>query len=374
MDAVHFVDVSHHDWTRRGGALDWGRVAAAGLDAAMIARASYGDPQTFSPPTLHFGDYMRGARAAGIEVRGGYHNLIRGDQASINRQVDYLRRELDKYGTEFAMVDIEAYDELKQKNLTPRWSDVLRWNDRWHQVEQRVSAYYLARWYWRDYLGQPDLTVLNGPLFNASYGGGHGTCDQIYNAAGGHRAAGWVPYGGRGVDVLQFTDCASIPGITRDGLPASRAQTDANAHLGTKAQLHALLLGRTAAPSDTSPAGQEDDMTEQAVKDQIGRIETTLGCFIQGMTETLDQPGLEPGRHFTIAPNVHMNRVLAALGIGDGAAPAPVSPDLAPLITAIREEGTQNRAALETVRAALAAVQSDNADLRRRVAAALGGT
>lgn len=366
MDKVHFVDVSHHDWSRRGGPIDWDRVVAAGLHAAMIARASYGDPEVFSPPTLHFGDYMRGAKAAGIQVRGGYHNVIRGDQASINRQVDYLRREMDKYGTEFGMLDVEAYDELKQKGLTPRWSDVLRWNDRWHQVEQRVCAYYLARWYWRDYLGQPDLTVLQGPLFNASYGGGHGTCDQIYAAAGANRAPGWAPFGGRDVDVLQFTDVAAVPGIAPEGAPVSQARGDANAYRGSVAQFHALLLNGAASAMPM----EEDDMTpEQA--NQLSRIELTLGWLIQGAAATGDQPGLEPGRTFPIVPNLQLAALTGVL-TSTGAAPVPA--DLLPVIAAVRDEGTQARTAIDGLTTALAALQTENVELRKRLAAALGGT
>jgi len=86
-----YVDVSHYDRDRRGAPLDWATIAAAGLGGVMIARATYGDPAVFAPPTRYFGEHVDGARAAGYRACGGYHNLIRGDAASIGRQVDWLR-------------------------------------------------------------------------------------------------------------------------------------------------------------------------------------------------------------------------------------------------------------------------------------------
>src|SRR5262245_16863189 len=127
-----FIDVSHHNRRRRP--IDWHAVAASGLDKIMLARATYGDPAGYSPTTYYFGEFMTDARAAGYTMRGGYHNLIHGDEASINRQVDWLRRELDRYDAEWAMADIEPYSELrpppKGNGLWPRWSDVQRFHDR----------------------------------------------------------------------------------------------------------------------------------------------------------------------------------------------------------------------------------------------------
>lgn len=256
---VFWVDVSHHDWDRRGKALNWAQITAAGLGTVMCARASYGDPSTFAPATHHFGDYMADAKASGFTTRGGYHNLIHSEtQGGINRQVDYLRSELDKHGTEWAMCDVEAYEELVDMQLVPTWDDVLRFHDRWYQLENRVMAWYVARWVWRDHLGSPNLTGLRGPLINADYAGGIGAPAAIYASGRGDSGQGFVAYGGRAPDGLQFTDAATVPGITPAGQLPAEAQTDVNAYRGSLPQLVALLTAGTTPPTGDSPMATDD--------------------------------------------------------------------------------------------------------------------
>jgi hypothetical protein len=244
-----FIDVSYHDWDRRGGALDWAAIAAAGLGGVMCARATYGDPQVFNPPSPHFGDYMAGAKAAGFTARGAYHNLVRGDAASVARQVDLLRSTMDRYGGEWAMADVEAYPELVTRNLVPDWGTVQRFHDRWYAVEPRVMAWYIAEWMWAGKLGSPSLAGLRGPLINANYKGGDGTPKQIYAAAG---VAGWAEYettvngvtrrSGRPPDIWQFTSTANVDGASDS--------TDCNAFRGSIAGLAAVLTGRTQGGDD----------------------------------------------------------------------------------------------------------------------------
>lgn len=220
-----FVDVSHHDRDRRGAPLRWDLIAAAGLPKVMIARASYGDPQTFSPTTRYFAEFISGARANGYAARGGYHNLIHSpDQAGINRQVDFLRRELDAAGATFGMADVEPYPELRTNGLWPRWDDVRRFHDRWWSIEPRQMVWYIGRWVWRDWLGQPDLRLLHGMLINANYPGGDGTPQQIYLASGGDTGPGWSAYGGRTAEIWQFTSTGDVNGAS--------SRTDCNAYRG----------------------------------------------------------------------------------------------------------------------------------------------
>lgn len=230
-----FIDVSHHDRDRRGAPLDWGAIFGAGLGTVMMARASYGDPAGFNPTTRYFAEIQAGAKAAGYTVRGGYHNLIHGDTASIARQVDYLRRELDANSAHWAMADIEPYQELRDNGLWPRWADCLRLRDRWAQVETRVMVGYIGKWVWRDWLGSPDLREWPWPIINANYPGSDGTAQQIYTAAGGNTGPGWTGYGNHTPDIWQFTSTANVPGAT--------ANTDTNAYRGTLAQLRTLLTG-----------------------------------------------------------------------------------------------------------------------------------
>lgn len=237
MSETLWVDVSEHDWARRGGPLDWVKIRAA-TSPVMCARATYGDPGGFYRPTYHFGDLQAGAAFAGFILRGGYHNLVRGDAASMKRQVDWLRRELDAYGCRWAMADVERYPELLAADMWPRYDDVRRFQDAWYAAETRVMAWYVPRWVW-SYWGNADLTVLRGPLVQSHYADGiHGSPASIYAQAGGNAGVGWSDrYGGRYPDFWQYTSLASVDGAS--------AQTDVNAFRGSIDQLATVLIGET---------------------------------------------------------------------------------------------------------------------------------
>jgi MrcB-like, N-terminal domain/Glycosyl hydrolases family 25 len=207
------IDVSQHDWNRRGGNLDWVAVRRAGI-AGMCARATYGDPSGYHHPSYHFGDFVRAAKAAGLHVRGGYHNLVRGDQASINLQVDWLRRELDAYDANWAMLDVERYAELVSADMWPRWDDVRRFDDRWAAVEDRVLVGYLPPWNWNRHLGQPDLRAFRGPLIASNYPLRNNADEyrRLYARCGGDKGRGWASYGNRTSEGWQFSARAEVPG------------------------------------------------------------------------------------------------------------------------------------------------------------------
>jgi hypothetical protein len=231
-----FVDVSHHTRNDRGKELDWPAIAAAGLGTVMAARATYGDPQIFNPSTFFFGEFMDGAKAAGFSCRGGYHNVIRGDAASMARQVDLLRRELDRHNVEWPMADIERYDELVENGLWPRFDDVLRFQDRWYAVEDRVIAWYIPLWDWRDHLGQPDLTVLHGPLIGSAYeDNAHLPWQKLYEHEAPDGVRAFESYGGRMPEIGQIGSHAIVPG--------SGPNTDVNIYRGPVDDLVALLTG-----------------------------------------------------------------------------------------------------------------------------------
>lgn len=231
------VDVSQHDWNLRGGNLDWEAVRNAGI-VGMCARATYGDPAGFHYPSYHFGDFVRAAKAAGLLVRGGYHNLVRGDQASINRQVDWLRRELDAHDANWGMLDIERYAELVSSNTWPRWDDVRRFDDRWAAVEGRVLAAYLPPWNWQKHLGKPDLRPFRGPLIASNYPLKSKSDDyrRLYAGCGGNKGLGWLSYGNRVSEGWQFSSRAKIPGAA--------SICDVNAWRMTFDQLNALLTAK----------------------------------------------------------------------------------------------------------------------------------
>ena len=238
-----YADLSHHDWDRVKGELSWPSIRAATSPIVCI-RATYGDPAGWNRPTYHFRDMASGARAAGFSTIGGYHNLITGDIASQRRQVDWLRRELDAVSAEWAMCDVERYPELMTSGKYPRWSDVLRFQDAWYAVEQRVMAWYLPQWVWsRSDMGHPDLSRLRGPLVASRYpttvDGGPAT---VYRAAGGDSGPGWAAYGGKQPAIWQFSSTVNVAGAS--------GNTDVNAYRGTAGQLAALLTGGDMATLD----------------------------------------------------------------------------------------------------------------------------
>jgi len=232
--SVIYVDLSYHDWDRVNGRFDWAAIRRA-TSPVLCLRATYGDPQGYHPPSPHVADMAHGAAGAGFDVIGGYHNLISGDQASINRQVDYLRRTLDGIGAAWAMLDAERYPELAANGLWPRFDDVRRFVDRWHAVDHRVLATYLPKWIWEGDLGRSDLRVLDAPLVASDYGANPaGAPAAVYARAGGDSGPGWAAYGGVTPSIWQYGSNVACPGAS--------GQTDCNAYRGTLAQLRALLV------------------------------------------------------------------------------------------------------------------------------------
>lgn len=229
-----YVDLSQHDWNRCNGNIGWASIKAA-TSAAVCLRATYGDPGGTNYATLHFQQMAKDAKAAGFTLVGGYHNLIKGDQASINRQVDWLRSELDKAGSNWAMLDVERYEELVANGLWPRWDDVQQFAARWAKVDDRVLAGYIPRWLWEGHLGKPDLRLFPGPLVSSNYGNNPDRTPKLaYVDRGGDASSGWAAYGGRTPEILQYGSNTNCPGAS--------GQTDSNAFRGTFADLTKLLL------------------------------------------------------------------------------------------------------------------------------------
>jgi hypothetical protein len=232
---VFTIDVSQHDWKRQGGNLDWVDIQNAGI-AGMCARATYGDPAGYQWATHHFGAFASGARSVGMGLRGGYHNLVKGDQPSINRQVDWLRRELDKHHANWAMLDVERYGELVKADMVPTWDDARRFDDRWAEVDDRVLVGYIPPWNWSQHLGQPDLREFRGPLIASNYPSQtHQDFRQLYDRIGGDNGRGWATYGNRIPEGWQYSSRAKVPGVADI--------CDINAWRITFAKLKSLLTG-----------------------------------------------------------------------------------------------------------------------------------
>lgn len=285
-DVTMFIDVSHHDWDRLGHGPDWSKIVAGGLGTAALIRATYGDPAGFHPASPHFADMAAAAKAAGVRAVGGYHNLIKGDDASVARQVDFHRAALDAAGCLFGMCDVEQYPELQSRGLVPDWDTVRRFNDRWDKVEpDRVMAWYVARWIWSA-LGQPDLRALVGPLINADYPAtGNAPPADIYPralAATAGKERGWAPYGRRTPDLWQFTSTATVDGAS--------GTTDCNAFRGSADALVKLFT------DDDAPSGVTgiEDLPMQTFSisdgtDAAGAYYDLFGARVYGMAANGDE-------------------------------------------------------------------------------------
>jgi len=357
-----YVDVSHHDWDRAGGNLDWPKVRAA-TSPVMCARATYGDPSGFHPSTRYFADLQRGAKAAGFTLRGGYHNLVRGDAASMRRQVDWFRQQLDAEGCHWAMVDVERYPELVSNGLWPRWDDCLRWQDAWDAVEDRPMSWYLPGWLVNSYYPGADLRQLRGPLVQSHYAGGDGTAQQIYAAAGGDTGTGWDDtYGNRRCDIWQYTSTGNVPGAS--------SYTDCNAYRGTLQQLTALLTGQQ------PTAREDDDMHEfyqvsgaapiYYLRPGLGRVHVQDGATLTAMRDAI---GAGSWRMVTV-PSAALLDVLAPPPAA--AVPADLAARLDAILAAAKDDGNTTVTLDPAALAELAAVRDAVAAVPAQAVAALG--
>lgn len=232
--ATFYIDTSHHDRDRRGSNLDWAQIMAA-TSPVMVTKVTEGDPGSIASTDPYGVQAIKDARAAGAAMYGGYHVPRHGDQASTFRQVDFLRRQLDLAGANWAMLDSEPFSELGSN--WPRLSDIQRFDDRWNALDERVLAHYLPHSFWNDHLGQPSLTSLRGPLVASNYGDNVALAPAaLYLHRGGDNTSGWNSYGGKTVAILQFGSQCRVPGAS--------AGSDINAFRGTVAQLISLLQGK----------------------------------------------------------------------------------------------------------------------------------
>jgi hypothetical protein len=308
-----WIDVSHHDRNRRGAPLDWNAIRAA-TSPVMCARAWYGDPAGYHNSSPYWAEHQQGAKAAGFVARGGYMDLIHGDQASINRQV-----ELAAQGSNWAMADIEPYAELVSNNLWPRPDDVHRLNDRWAAVEPGWPLLgYIPQWFWADHRdGSPSLRSMDlrfwaGPLIQSHYIAGNGRGPrELYAAAGGNAGTGWDDLlGGRYPDGWQYSSTCTCPGATD--------RTDVNAFRGSLDQLVALLTG-----GDLDMSFDDDD------KNRVRNGELILSAILQDLPEVtglLGDPtgtGMRPNKlherlNELAAPTVDVDALAAKLGAALG--------------------------------------------------------
>ncbi|WP_019932357.1 glycoside hydrolase family 25 protein [Nocardia sp. BMG111209] len=211
--------------------------------------------------------YRAAAHANGLLV-AGYHYL-RAD----SDPADQARLFTTHLGDAAAMVDFEA----NSGGIETFWAFI----DAVHACGHRIALSYIPRWYWQQ-IGCPDLSRVPG-LIQSSYVAGSGPASALYPGDG---TTFWNGFGGRAVDILQFTDQAWVAGHS----------VDANAFAGSFDRLQALL---SPAPTTTQGAlmalsdAQQTDLFEkvQEIWEQLrgpqGQGWPQLGRNSQGQNRTI---------------------------------------------------------------------------------------
>lgn len=179
-------------------------------------------------------DFLRRGKAVGLLCLG-YHYLRAGNE---DAQARLFAQQLRTAGVP-GMLDAE--DGAGNINNIRLFIDRCRFHG------AHVPLMYLPRWYWQR-IGSPDLRGLP-PLWASRYvSGDPGPASTMYQR---HNPAGWDPYGGLNVAILQFTSSARIAG----------RNIDANAFRGTREEF-AALIGGSVPNVPTVPTVPEDDMPD----------------------------------------------------------------------------------------------------------------
>lgn len=116
--------------------------------------------------------------------------------------------------------------------------DLLRRFDAYRAVGfQRFLPVYLPRWFWETRMGSAPLDRLPVGVWNSDYVSGRDFASRLYPgdnwapARGAGRFGGWADMGGKPVQILQFSESASVAGQF----------IDANAFRGADAALAELF-------------------------------------------------------------------------------------------------------------------------------------
>lgn len=189
--AIFGIDISGYQ-----GGIDLSEVAREGFSFVVI-KATEGD--NYVNPS--YASQVSRALSAGLLVMS-YHFVhatdVPGQLAELERYVDkrfpvWLDSEVDSNGEYIASVQL--HDQARRDG----------WN---------IVGDYFPRWFWST-IGSPDLRPL-GLLWSSGYPGGLGAASSIYNSIGGDSAAGWNAYGGVTPTLYQFTDKATVAGLSVD--------------------------------------------------------------------------------------------------------------------------------------------------------------
>jgi lysozyme len=149
-------------------------------------------------------------------------------------------------GGKYAMLDFEN----NSGDINNFWNVVNAFN----AAGVEIALSYIPHWYWQN-IGSPDLTTVPG-LVASNYVNGSGYASTLYP---GDDSGNWFAYGGATPQILQYTDQATVAGLS----------VDCNAFKGSVDGLRTLLGYPT--PGDTvttsKPATEADQVSE--VWDQL---------------------------------------------------------------------------------------------------------
>ncbi|MFJ9370807.1 GH25 family lysozyme [Nocardia sp. NPDC101769] len=185
-------------------------VAAAGF-SWVEAKVSEGD--YLQDPA--WPGFLASAQRIGLPIIG-YHYAM-----ADCGPVAQVRAWLANNGGAVVMIDFEGGGG----DIGDFWALVRAFDD----AGVKVVLSYLPQWYWEQ-IGSPDLSQVPG-LVASMYPGGGGDARDLYAAAGGDCGQGWTPYGDAQPLIWQFSDQASVAGMS----------VDANAFRGDIDDLTALI-------------------------------------------------------------------------------------------------------------------------------------
>lgn len=238
MSTVYGIDVSNHQ-----GAFDFGRARSEGFAFAThkITEGTWRDP---------WWQRARGEMAQHFPGRWGGYVFCKVDTHP-ELEADVALQHSG--GADFPL-QIDYEDLARTGNI----DDLVRRVEAHTARGFRLLPIYLPRWYWQR-MGSPDLTGLPVGIWNSHYVNGTGYASVLYP---GDDFAGWAPMGGQPVDILQFSETASVAG----------QRIDVNAVRGGDNKLAALFGDQRKGPL----MALTDDEQQQLLED-VRYIRAQLG-------------------------------------------------------------------------------------------------
>jgi lysozyme len=208
-------DVSHYQ-----GAIDWAKVKAHGAGFAM-AKATEGS--TYKD--TEFAANWKGMEAAGIKVRGAYH--FAHPNVAASTQVDHFISTVGKmHAGDFLVLDIESANGMSPSHVASFSSEFAHLA---HNKTGRPVFVYTGAWFW-----DPQA-------------GGSSSCSSFPLWVSGYSSSPPMPKGWSKWTFWQFTDKASVPGIS--------GGCDYSKFSGTTSELEKLVgLAPGPAPGPSPPA------------------------------------------------------------------------------------------------------------------------